>query len=379
MPWKIYAEDGMHCVHKLNEDESKGKKVKCFESEKEAKNHMAALYASEESDMKKSADVADSDNVGVDAVGETDQDQEPTNSSDSFNTEGSDPGPAAAKAMSYNEIIRAVGDAWYEHNDYVGYVKDVYPDYVIIRVGKQCYKVPYTQDGESYSFAANDQWQKVEMKKEWVEKGYTVKALGENRVGAYGVLWGDENSKDLHGEYFTKDTEELKAIFDAMGAVPWLFHHAADNTIKSTVVGIVDVMEIDEVGLWYEAKIKEHELYKQYVKPLIDQRALYSSSGTLPGAKRVTKSGKIKRWPIAEMTGTHIPAEWRMLDRPIDQIKSAYKSVGINTDFENFANEDASEGEADTEGTEKVRKTLEAQLYQRKAELELLELDLVSF
>jgi hypothetical protein len=45
MPWKTYREGDRYCVHKLNADDSKGEKVKCFDSEEAAQAHQRALYA----------------------------------------------------------------------------------------------------------------------------------------------------------------------------------------------------------------------------------------------------------------------------------------------------------------------------------------------
>jgi HK97 family phage major capsid protein len=47
MPYMMVHEDDMFCVHKQMEDESPGEKIKCHKTEQEAKDHMAALYASE--------------------------------------------------------------------------------------------------------------------------------------------------------------------------------------------------------------------------------------------------------------------------------------------------------------------------------------------
>src|SRR3990167_7068164 len=50
----------------------------------------------------------------------------------------------------------------------------------------------------------------------------TVKSIGANRVGCYAVLWGDETRKDLTGEWFSPQTEELTIIYDALGKLPYL-------------------------------------------------------------------------------------------------------------------------------------------------------------
>lgn len=159
-----------------------------------------------------------------------------------------------------------------------------------------------------------------------------IKTLRPNRVGAYLCIWGNPAMKDLSGEYFTPNTEEMTAVFDAVGAVPAIYHHAMDETMKSTVIGLVDRMEKDDVGLWVEAQIREHDYYKRYITPLVDQRVLGWSSGALPGARRVSKStGEILRWPVVEASMTPSPMEWRMSAQwPITNIKSVYRSAGLS-------------------------------------------------
>jgi hypothetical protein len=45
MPWKTFEEDGRYCVHKLKADESKGEKLKCYDSKSDADDYVKALYA----------------------------------------------------------------------------------------------------------------------------------------------------------------------------------------------------------------------------------------------------------------------------------------------------------------------------------------------
>lgn len=374
MPWKVYSEkngdDTKYCVHELNEDDSKGKKLKCYDEKKAAEDYAAALYANAD-EMKKS--------VSVDDSGDHDSNVNNAAKNDSADSihKGDPPLSNTSKMESYSQIIRHVSDAWHEHTDWsMGYVTDVAPDYIIVCHKKVHWKVPYSMNDGAVTFGDNNEWEKVEEKREWVAaEKYAIKALNDSRIGGYAVLWGDKDRKDLHGEWFDRETEELQTIFKAMGKIPFLFHHGIDETVKSTVIGAVDVMEEDDVGLWYEAKIQEFEAYRQYVEPLINRKALFTSSGTLPGAKRVTKNGQIKRWPIAEITGTHIPAEYRMLQVPIDEIKNAYKSVGVDVaDFERqFANADATQNEFETKGVEETRFRIENEI--RLSKLQLLDLE----
>lgn len=158
-----------------------------------------------------------------------------------------------------------------------------------------------------------------------------IKALGRNRVGGYLCLWGNDRQRDVYKEYFTPKTEERMSVFKAVGALPALYHHAMDNTIRSLVVGLVDTMADDDVGCWIEAQIKEHKAYRQMISPLMEQKVLGWSSGALPGGRRVNKSsGEILRWPVVEASMTHTPAEWRMLaEWPAQNLKSVWTQSGL--------------------------------------------------
>lgn len=158
-----------------------------------------------------------------------------------------------------------------------------------------------------------------------------IKSLGRNRIGGYLCLWGNENAKDLTGEWFAPDTAELTSVFEAVGAVPALYHHAGDKLIKSMVPAILDVMEKDDVGLWVEAQIKKRQEYNKFIAPLVEQKLLGWSSGTLPRARQVDKAtGKILRWPIVEASMTPTPAEWRMaVQWPVANLKALYGEAGL--------------------------------------------------
>jgi phage head maturation protease len=161
----------------------------------------------------------------------------------------------------------------------------------------------------------------------------TVKALGGNRVGGYAVLWGDATKRDLTKEFFTPETEDLETLFKAMGKLPLLYQHAGDGALKTAVVGPVDVLTKDEIGLWYEAQLSMAAQYQDAIHGLIEQGALGTSSGTLPAARRVDrKTGRIQRWAIAELSLTPTPAEPRMMERPVAEVAAAFKAVGLVLD-----------------------------------------------
>lgn len=161
----------------------------------------------------------------------------------------------------------------------------------------------------------------------------TIKSLGNGRVGAYCVLWGAPHIKDLTNEYFTVETSELTSIFDGVHRLPALYNHSLDSTMKSRVVGVVDTLKKDDVGLWYESQMKMSDEYDRMIMDMIQKGRLKTSTQTFPVARRVESDGRISRWPIVEITFTPTPAEPRMI--PIQQLKSAYLEIGEN--FESAA------------------------------------------
>ena len=355
MPYTIQKNDsGEHCVHKKNADGSIGKKIACHDSEDGAIAQIGAIESEEKKPKKK----------------------KPKKSFDGLHIHDPD----------LNFKIKVARDA--QTSTYTittgNTANDTYPitDNGVIKTGgleddmlendteptieEPIVEEPVTEEPiveEPVTEEPSDDTPDV-------DPLYAVKALGEKRIGGYGIIWGSANEKDLDGEYFTQDTQDLKAIFTAMGKIPLVVHHAADDKVKTFVYGEVDVMEEDDTGLWWEGKIKEFEVYRKYVLPLLQRRAMFSSTGTLPAAKRRTKSGQITRWPVAEMTTTWTPAEWRMLERPVAEIKAAYKAIDINCDLSEYDDEQ----ETDTKGAEKAR--LKAIVQFHISELELFELTL---
>jgi hypothetical protein len=163
-----------------------------------------------------------------------------------------------------------------------------------------------------------------------LDNNRAIKMLGANRVGGYMALWGSESARDLDGEFFTPETEEMTAIFDAIGKLPFLYNHATDGALKSSVVGVIDVLAADDVGLWYEAQLDQSNKYREAIRQLVNKSVLGTSSGTLPGARRVAKNGQILRWPVIEGSATATPADARQVaERPIAEIKSAFTAIGL--------------------------------------------------
>jgi hypothetical protein len=128
--------------------------------------------------------------------------------------------------------------------------------------------------------------------------GGSVKTLEEGHIGGYLVLFGDEQSADLEGEFFTKQTD-----FDIQEGQKTAVYFNHRLPIKTRDGGKLFVKEkigegtltIDDKGVFIDAVLYNRALYED---------ALDScgwSSGTAPHLVDKEKAGKsywLKRWPL---------------------------------------------------------------------------------
>jgi phage head maturation protease len=172
-----------------------------------------------------------------------------------------------------------------------------------------------------------------------------IKAIGEDRFGGYGVVFGTSSQKDTQGEYFTSGTNYALNWYEKR---PALYHHGLDNKLEVDPIGIIDTIKADDIGLWIEGQWNKANAYIEAVKSLARAGKLGWSSGTLRHLKRVDPDGKITRWPIAEISMTPTPAEPRATGVSMkhisdeEMVTAAFKSIGITPDFKALQEADAS-------------------------------------
>ena len=160
-----------------------------------------------------------------------------------------------------------------------------------------------------------------------IEAHPTLKALDEaGRIGGYLVVWGSPRQRDVQGEYFTPETELGLDWYDRR---PVLYHHGQDTALKSALVGVLDTLQADEIGLWAEAQLERRLRYFQALTELVKRGVLGWSSGSLPQLREVASDGRILRWPIVEGSLTPTPAEPRHTE--IQSLKSAYAALGLDS------------------------------------------------
>lgn len=152
------------------------------------------------------------------------------------------------------------------------------------------------------------------------QTGGAIKALGDDRVAGYLVLWGNKQQADLHGEYFTPQTDLALDLYEER---PLLYQHGLDETMKLLKVGTITSLKADAEGLWMEAQLDLRKKYASAVMKLVKRGVLGLSSGALPHLVEVDASGQIKRWPIVEGSMTPTPAEPRIVAEAMKSIKMA--------------------------------------------------------
>ena len=128
-------------------------------------------------------------------------------------------------------------------------------------------------------------------------------------IEGYGVPFGGPiKGKDLHGQYFSKNTDfALDLIPD--GQRPLLFQHGLDSAVDTAVIGRWGVKKIDDGGVWVRAQLDARSEYINEIKELVDNDALGFSSGTMGHLVKVSgKTGEILKWALVELSLTPNPA-----------------------------------------------------------------------
>lgn len=152
--------------------------------------------------------------------------------------------------------------------------------------------------------------------------GHQIKRLGQNTFGGHAITWGDEDQRDIEGDYFTKGTDlwldvyqNQPAMFDHASGVripddPALDEEGQEMPRRYKLGHIVKAVK-DDLGLWVEGVVEAHNEWVEGVWHLIDKGALYFSSGSVPHLIKRTSGGEIKSWPVIEISMTPTPAEPR--------------------------------------------------------------------
>jgi phage head maturation protease len=145
----------------------------------------------------------------------------------------------------------------------------------------------------------------------------SVDGIKSDRLGyvkGYLVRFGDIQSADLEGDFFTKSTDYGFPMSEGK-RVPLnvYYHHGMDSMVGKKSIG-TGYIKMDNTGLWYEAQLDLADEYGSMIAKLCKQGKMGFSSGAaahLVERKSMGGAAEITRWPIAEASITPTPAEYR--------------------------------------------------------------------
>jgi HK97 family phage major capsid protein len=164
---------------------------------------------------------------------------------------------------------------------------------------------------------------------------------GKLYAEGYAVVFG---GRDLHGEHFTRKTDFGSELL-GLSNPPLLYEHGIHPDVGLKVIGRVEQMDTDDVGLLVKAELDRHSRYIELVRQLAEQGALGMSTGAPGHLVSRKSSGEIERWPIVEVSLTPTPAEPRTLGV---EIVEAIRSIA-HPEAQPAAVVTADEGKADAQ------------------------------
>jgi len=258
MPYEIKQQDGKWCVYKQGADDPVG----CHDTQGEAEDQMAALYASEPQAGRSVADAlrAIGPNVG-------------------------DLLQSRIHAVFSLVADRLYGLGYLNRNERIalsaaiGQGLDAYTQ-CIAHLGLEGRPV---EDMDAWDVIENARSISVPLRDRDLVTlpAQPLRALGEGRVGGYLVVFSPGGEpRDAYGNYFEADTEFGWSVGD--GPRIALYDHGLDPTIGTRSVGDgLELKQVDDVGLWVETQLDMADEYERAMyERIIPTGKMGMSSGT---------------------------------------------------------------------------------------------------
>lgn len=180
-----------------------------------------------------------------------------------------------------------------------------------------------------------------------VSFGGALKSLGAGRFGGFLVIYSDEHSPDLTGDFFTKATE---FFVDDGARLPILYDHGFDPDLKRQKIGMGTLTKKNE-GLWLEFQLDRRAKYVGAIEKMCADGKCGLSSGAaghLVSRQAFKKASWVAEWGLAEGSITPEPAEPRTTVMPLKSYAESRKFIPI---------EDPEEDDVDPEGILPVKTT----------------------
>lgn len=155
----------------------------------------------------------------------------------------------------------------------------------------------------------------LQLETEEREKTMRIKAAKQD-ISAYCMMWGNEDTKDLSGEYFTPQTD----VGNIDREIPLRYYSGGDFVELGTAKLAKDSVGIYAVGhIEPDLHNPQQSRYAEAVVSMLNQKQLLFSMSTQAGfedtLKRnenyVDENGEIRYWPIIGVLVTPTPSDPR--------------------------------------------------------------------
>jgi hypothetical protein len=98
---------------------------------------------------------------------------------------------------------------------------------------------------------------------------YAVKFVAPDTIEGLAIPFGDENHRDLDGEWFTPNTDFRIDLF-GKGGRPLLYDHGLDPAMKLDMLGRQVEYEMRPEGIWAQSQLDRAAKYRRAVDELIE-------------------------------------------------------------------------------------------------------------
>lgn len=167
----------------------------------------------------------------------------------------------------------------------------------------------------------------------------TIKSFNDEtgEIGSYSIVFGDEQSKDFHGNFFTKNTFLGHNRKENGGMDVGLLNHRVplfrkdqfDEETERALKKISDirfknpvVSKLDDVGEYSKLVLDLSDKYEKMVYELAKKGVFKWSSGTAPQTYKALENGELEMFIPVEKSLTPMPAEYRMIQHRAMPLKA---------------------------------------------------------
>ena len=131
-------------------------------------------------------------------------------------------------------------------------------------------------------------------------------------IKGYIAIWGSRFLVDSYKTWFDRERPPEMALDSGMHRRPIMYEHAMDKVIRKEVVGVIDEIFFDEIGIGFIGHLfPSSEFFPKIVSDILARR-LKTSSATMENTADWYEDGAFENWILGEMSLTENPAEERM-------------------------------------------------------------------